>query len=481
MTLSRRSFYWLVVFLPLLALSPESLWIDEANSALKAMQPSVSSWWQLLTSEKGSDLQMPLYMFYLWFWEKIAGHSELALRLANVPWLFVGHYSLYRLCQRRGINPLPLLAMASVNSFLWFYLDEARPYVMQYAGSCLVISGLDTMLGPSRAGKNSRGLELALAGILVLAASSLLGMAWAASAIVALLFLVMHLRWRLRSGETWWVAGTALGLAALTAFYFWTLEFGARGSSIGQMDLRNLAYAAFELFGFSGFGPGRLQIRQIGSPSFHEYLLPIFTFALVLAVALAHSLTIVCNPVHRTRVIAASLYALTAATATGIFGFVAHFHLLGRHFTPLSPLIIVLVTIGVERMWNSKRQIVAAITWLLWLASALSLRFAPRHKNDDYRGAAVQAREAIVQNETVWWAADAAGARYYQLPLEGPASSISLVLNPTVAKLRELSPPNVVILSKPELYDANNAITTYLSDNRFTVERTLPAFTVWRH
>jgi hypothetical protein len=397
-----------------------------------------------------------------------------------VPWLLVGHYSLYRLCQRRGINPLPLLAIASVNSFLWFYLNEARPYVMQYAGSCLVIAGLDETLGSVRADKNSHGLELTLVGILVLASSSLLGMAWAASAILALLFLIFHLRRRLRLSETWWLVGTALELTALTAFYFWTLSYGARGTSIGQMDLRNLIYATFELFGFAGFGPGRLQIRQIGSLSFHEYLLPICALAIILSITLVYSLRTICNPIHRTRLIAASLFGLTAATATVLFGFVANFHLLGRHFTPLSPLIVILVAVGIARMWNSKGRIIAAATWFLWLASALSLRFATRHKNDDYRGAAGEAREAMVQNKTVWWAADAAGAKYYQLPLEQPHSTINLVVNPGPAKLQELPPPNVVILSKPELYDANHAITAYLSDNGFTVARTLPAFTVWR-
>ncbi|MDQ6911327.1 MAG: hypothetical protein M3128_00425, partial [Verrucomicrobiota bacterium] len=442
----REKILLLVVFLfPLLALSNASLWIDEANSALKAIQPSLTSWWQLLTTEKGSDLQMPLYMFYLWVWEKIAGHSELALRLANVPWLLVGHYSLYRLCQGRGTSPLPLLAIASVNPFLWFYLNEARPYVMQYAASCLVIAGLDEMLGSVRADKRSHGLELVLLGILVLASSSLLGMAWAASALLALLFLTFHVRHRLRLREAWWLVGIAIGLMALAAFYFWTLRYGARGSSIGQMDWRNLTYATFELFGFAGFGPGRLQIRQIGSLSFHEYLLPIGALTLVLGITLVYSLRIICDPIHRTRLIAASLYGLTAATATVVFGLVANFHLLGRHFTPLSPLIVILVALGVARMWDSKWRIIAAATWFLWLVSALSVRFAARHKNDDYRGAAGVAREAMVQNKSVWWAADAAGAKYYQLPLEQPHSAINLVVNPTSAKLQQLSPPNVVI------------------------------------
>ena len=39
-------------------------------------------------SDRGSDLQMPLYMLMLWGWEKIFGRPEFALRAMNIP-LFV--------------------------------------------------------------------------------------------------------------------------------------------------------------------------------------------------------------------------------------------------------------------------------------------------------------------------------------------------------------------------------------------------------
>src|SRR2546428_4540728 len=39
-----------------IAISNQSLWIDEAWSASKAMQPSFGSWWATMASDKGSDL-----------------------------------------------------------------------------------------------------------------------------------------------------------------------------------------------------------------------------------------------------------------------------------------------------------------------------------------------------------------------------------------------------------------------------------------
>ncbi len=249
MNLRRKLLLGAFALLPLLALSNSSLWIDEANSALKAIQPSASSWWQVMASEKGSDLQMPFYMFYLWAWEKIAGHSELALRLANVPWLAVAHFALYRLCRRRGYDPLPLLAIASVNPFLWFYLNEARPYLMQYAASCMVLCGLSGMFAPKENGTNTDAWYFAK-GILILAGTSLLATLWVAGALAAFAFLFFRLRRRIQTRELAILGATFIPLIALAGYYLWTLSQGARGSSVGQMEFRNVAYAAFQLAGF---------------------------------------------------------------------------------------------------------------------------------------------------------------------------------------------------------------------------------------
>ena len=74
----------------LAAISGRSLWIDEAATAAQAMQPTLGSWWQLLVEEKTAHLQMPLYMLYIWGYEKVFGSGEWLLRLANLPWFVAG-------------------------------------------------------------------------------------------------------------------------------------------------------------------------------------------------------------------------------------------------------------------------------------------------------------------------------------------------------------------------------------------------------
>ena len=65
------------------AISRQSFWIDETETAMKAVQPTLAGWWQLLYAEHNSNLQLPLYMFYIWGWARVFGASEFALRAAK--------------------------------------------------------------------------------------------------------------------------------------------------------------------------------------------------------------------------------------------------------------------------------------------------------------------------------------------------------------------------------------------------------------
>src|SRR3984957_2783493 len=74
----------------LIAISSQSFWIDEAFMAGKAAQPTLADWWHMMPKGSGSDLQMPLYMIYMWGFAKIFGLAEWNLRAANIPWFVIG-------------------------------------------------------------------------------------------------------------------------------------------------------------------------------------------------------------------------------------------------------------------------------------------------------------------------------------------------------------------------------------------------------
>ena len=63
----------LLALMAALALTNHSFWIDETYSARLAQQPTPAACWHLLREVKGSDPQMPLYIFWLWTCEKFTG------------------------------------------------------------------------------------------------------------------------------------------------------------------------------------------------------------------------------------------------------------------------------------------------------------------------------------------------------------------------------------------------------------------------
>lgn len=122
----------LALLLSLVAINSQSFWIDETDVATIASGATLSDWWQHLVSYGSGDTQMPGYMFYAWVWEKLFGHSEIGLRAANVPWLVLGFLALPR---RQGYY----VASLALSPFLWYYLNEARPYLMEIGASLIML------------------------------------------------------------------------------------------------------------------------------------------------------------------------------------------------------------------------------------------------------------------------------------------------------------------------------------------------------
>ena len=73
-----------------LAISHQSFWMDEGNTAFKAILPTFAEWKFFTFRLGGSDVQMPAYMLLVWAWAKAGFLSEYALRLINpAPWTTV--------------------------------------------------------------------------------------------------------------------------------------------------------------------------------------------------------------------------------------------------------------------------------------------------------------------------------------------------------------------------------------------------------
>jgi len=181
--------------------------------------------------------------------------------------------------------------------------------------------------------------------------------------------------------------------------------------------------------------------------------------------------------------------AIVCVLLVGIFG---GFRVLGRHLMPIMPLLLLGFSILAYALWSQRtiltRLIVISMLAMM-LSSALAQRITPRHAKDDYRGAALAARETISNGATVWWAADPIAANYYhvfpQLLLEGSSAmsnahfSVFMANNRHRQYLAHLPKPALVVLSKPDVYDADGQLRGFLADENYEALRSLASFTLY--
>jgi hypothetical protein len=475
------------VLICLVAMSGRSLWIDEAATAVRAMQPTLSSWWQAMAQEKTGCLQMPLYMLYTWGWARLFGSSEWSLHLANLPW-FVAGAAAFTLAFPAGDRRRPIAAcLVLLSPFAWYYLDEARPYAMQLGTSLLVVASLRRLAEGSSSGdtRNAGQVTLCLLGITALCGSSLFGMIWAAAAIAALavLFSRAQLAALLRRHCWLWLAGA--GPVLLFAIYYaWTLKVGARGSGAATTTWGSVFFAGYELLGFAGLGPGRLEMRSTGLTALQGHWTALALYAIATGILIGAAVLQGLKFGNRKHLAIALCCTIPAILMLGA-GWALHFRVLGRHLAPFAAALLLVLTCGASGLWSRGAgwaRLAAVFFCVLSLVSCLSLRFSARHAKDNYRMAAAIAKTALRNGWAVWWNAAEEGARYYGVPVTtraGANGEALFVMDPTRDSLSTLPMPQLIVASKPDLYDGQMAVAEYIRDRGYSPVERFTAFVVW--
>jgi hypothetical protein len=480
-----------------IAISSQSLWIDEANSAVKA---SAAAWGEFIArmfGDRNSDLQMPFYMAMLWTWEKAFGNSEFALRAMNLP-LFVTAIAVVSFSLRVNRRASLFYTIISCTSaFVWAYLDEARPYILQFLAATLVMVPLANTSNRLAAAEPAVNVRMFALGIILLCGSSLIGVVFAS--VFVPLYAAMAL-----SRESWhclikrpdirhallW--GTPL-LLSLGAYYLWTLLIGAKASGVGQTNAFSVAFSAYEILGFAGLGPGRSELRGAPFESLGTHIPTVGLHAAALALVVVTFMTAQRTKSGITKwagaIAAAVLLASLLVIMAGVFG---EFRVVGRHLTPTIPFVFLLGTFVLDSLWTHGSlwpRSVVAFFLATSLLSALQFRFQARHGKDDYRGAAQAALETLQRGGTVWWAADQAAAAYYGLvdlsvdrtPTKSETSKRNFfpVFRPIRDQLTAFPSPDLICLSKKDVYDPHEAVTDYAARSALNETRTLQAFSIF--
>ncbi len=250
-----------------LAVTNQSLWIDEGAAALKAMEPTLPAWWLNLRTEGNSNLQLLGELFYLWGWAKIFGSSEIALRASNIPFFAGGVVALAWGFSRHRRMQIAVTVVACTNAFLWYYLSEARPYVVLFAFAAVVAACLFRLVENDAEALQSRTwFGLFCTGIIGLCVTSMIAVPWALGAMGAVLYWCgLRSSFRMALRFKGWSFLLGASLVFLAGYYVWTLSLGARASDVGRTGLVNVAYIFYELLGLAGLGPGRLDLRAEGA------------------------------------------------------------------------------------------------------------------------------------------------------------------------------------------------------------------------
>jgi hypothetical protein len=478
---SRKSaaIFWaslLIAGMALLAVTGRSFWIDECTTAEFAKIPPLADCWHAM--ERYPEVQLPLYMLYVRGWVQFFGSGEWVLRMAGLPWFVAGAVIFVAGLRRLlGTVLVPTLLISS-SAFAWYYLNEARVYSLQL-GLALALAGSGAVIVQSvLAGSPGRGWwRCFLASLFLLCGTSPLGAVWGVFLFAAVLFLIPRRRWR----ELWRLAPVAggicvAGLAALAAYYAWTLTLPARPTA-GTTNAQTVLFVFYELLGLSGWGPGRNVLRSAGVGALKPFLICLASFGMLAGVVGWNGFKELSSRFTRRRVLQVMALVCTPLLLIGALGVATHFRVLGRHATPLLPLLLMGLAFGLVRLMRLRLgRWVAGLFLLGCLGSSLLIRFAPRHEKDDYRGTADRAKSAAESGQQVWWNAEKFGASYYRI---ADHPRIALVINATKESLQAQPEPDLIVASRPESYDNTGAVADYVQKRDYRLVETRPPFTFW--
>ena len=485
-----------LAILSVFSVSHESLWIDEFSSAQFAMLRTFGSMWFDVSHSSGSSAQTPLYYFYLFGWEKVFGSGEYALRAANLPLMAMAEGAMLWALRDSRKMFFGFFFLSSFHAILWYYMNEARPYVMMYTGVCLLVASCISLYRLDANSDREPGVEYWLfsVGAIVLAGSSMLGAPWIASAAGFVCFLDRPCRYQItRKNAFVPLAMMSVVIAILGIYYLKTLLNQSGGSHLDKTTFLTLAFSAYESIGLSGLGPGRLELRGHGIGTLIKYLyvlVPVGATFIVVAYAGLKSAIAEFGP---RRFLIILILVLLPVILISVGGIEMHWRAVGRHYIPVVPVIILTLTAGLIKLLEQKLiigRIVALIFVVGFAMSAITMGVADRHKKDDYRTAVSIAKAATNQGESVWWGAfSGPEMNYYDLKLEnnqnescpavlsGKAIGISNVL---ASCLEHITGPDLIILSKPETFDTNNALRQMVSEHHYALVESFPAFWIYQ-
>jgi hypothetical protein len=487
---------WLIFPLTLgLAITRQSLWIDEGFTVWFASPQSFHSFFTSLIGSRGApgDPQFIFYLLYMWEWIKQFGASELSLRAANIPFAVIFIYTM-SWASRRFFWNANLWALFCLSPFFWFYLNEARPYMALIAFSSVAsVALLAYLLEPER--YHSTAPWFCVIALFIAWGTNILAIFLVPPLLVLVAITTIRNPKRRQDFLSHWLRPVLCSLPAffaLGAFYTWVSANGVNKPE-GNPGVANLAFAFYEFAGFAGLGPPRNDIRA--NPNLSIFL-PYWPLLLLGAVALIAAVISVFRTAPSRPARNVTLAVIAAMGFALLFSRWEHFQFLGRHLAALFPLTLIPAMLPPKKFGSPVRSRVAEIAFialaLVWALSDFRLVFLHNYQKDSYREAcSIALARARQDGAVILWAADPVTAKYYGLNVnrgqfaksEAVPGEAFLAAGWTEDQARAYisgSPvPTILVLSKANPFDYRRGWTGLLEHQRPREIARLNAFSVF--
>lgn len=447
---------------------------------------------------------MPLGMFSFWAWSRVFGAGELAMRSINLVWAAIALAAFARVGRLLLIPWLPVFF--AIQPFVWYYTNYARTPLMQMAGGALLLAGATGFLPGGK--KAAMDAVLLCLGGLLLSGTHILGMLPLAAVACWIVLQGIWQKLRFSLGAKTLLFLSMSVLIALSAYYVTTLLHGISGDKYWVVSPANVFFVIYEFLGFSGVGPGRQDLRDIMKGMASSFGIFPFIPGLILLAAAYLFLFAAATKSWMTREIPPAACAqgigpkcparsyvllspwlmglgvpLLSVSALFLIALALGQPFWGRELAGAFPFWILALGITIhwarQGIWRKVGRLAGGAILICLLTSSLLIRFAPRHRHDDYRGAATEALKLSTAGKTIWWAADYLCGTYYGLPTQDTEITGSPGKIFPARNRDDPGSPDAIILSRCDIFDSRGSVARLIGSGTYEKICGFKAFEVW--
>lgn len=346
----------------------QSLWLDEAINTLAVKNYSLLD---LITQYAKADFHPPGWFIILWFWGKLFGYSEIAVRLPSVIFGVITIYITYLIGKKLVSRNLGLIAalLTSVNPLHIYYSQEARMYVL----ATLAVSVNILLLLKLIKGNKLNLIFLILSNVAVLASDYIAYFIFPAQ----LVFLII-----LKEGEI--IKKWVMALAGAVVLGIWWLPTFLGQLNVGLVASANLptwkfVAGAFDFktlpLTFVKFIIGRISLAD--KIIYGAVLLPVCS---LFAFLLWKGIKSLNNFPQKLLIILIIVPLLIATAISFVVPVYSYFRVLY-----VLPLFLILVSLGIFSMKRLKYIFLGAVI-LIELFCTLVYLLNPIYQREDWKG-----------------------------------------------------------------------------------------------